>query len=70
MDKKPTPEELRKRHEEAVEQSIAAFPYQKIEAEAQKPLQPGKDYAGGTEPQSALLVHPSGGLRPVRAVAQ
>jgi hypothetical protein len=31
MDKKQTPEELRKRYEEAVEQSIAAFPYQRIE---------------------------------------
>jgi hypothetical protein len=33
MDKKPTPEELRKRQEESVEQSIAAFPYQRIEVE-------------------------------------
>src|SRR5260370_42365634 len=38
MDKKPTPEELRKRHEEAVEQSIAAFPYQRIEVEGPEAL--------------------------------
>lgn len=31
MDKKPTPAELRKRYEEAVAQSIAAFPYPRIE---------------------------------------
>jgi hypothetical protein len=33
MDKRPTPAELRKCYEEAVEQSIAAFPYQRIEVE-------------------------------------
>ena len=38
MDKKPTPEELRKRYEEAVEQSIAAFPYQRIEVEGSEAL--------------------------------
>jgi hypothetical protein len=41
MGKKPTPEELkelRKRHEEAVEQSIAAFPYQRIEVEGVEAL--------------------------------
>src|SRR5258708_34001832 len=38
MDKKPTPEELRKRYEEAVEQSIAAFPYQRIEVEGTEAL--------------------------------
>jgi hypothetical protein len=38
MDKKQTPEELRKRNEEAVEQSIAAFPYQRIEVEGTKAL--------------------------------
>jgi hypothetical protein len=38
MDKKPTPEELRKRYEEAVAQSIAAFPYQRIEVEGTEAL--------------------------------
>jgi hypothetical protein len=38
MDKKPTPEELRRRYEEAVEQSIAAFPYQRIEVEGTEAL--------------------------------
>ena len=38
MDKKPTPEELRKRYEEAVQQSIAAFPYQRIEVEGTEAL--------------------------------
>jgi hypothetical protein len=38
MDKKPTPEELRKRYEEAVEQSIAAFPYQRIGVEGTEAL--------------------------------
>jgi hypothetical protein len=38
MDKKQTPEELRKRYEEAVEQSIAAFPYQSIEVEGTEAL--------------------------------
>jgi Domain of unknown function (DUF4253) len=38
MDKKPTSEELRKRYEEAVEQSIAAFPYQRIEVEGTEAL--------------------------------
>jgi hypothetical protein len=38
MDKKQTPEELRKRYEDAVEQSIAAFPYQRIEVEGTEAL--------------------------------
>src|SRR5580692_11443089 len=38
MYKKPTPEELRKRYEEAVAQSIAAFPYQRIEVEGTEAL--------------------------------
>ena len=38
MDKKPTPEELRKRYEEAVEQSITAFPYQRIEVKGTEAL--------------------------------
>jgi hypothetical protein len=38
MDKKQSPEELRKRYEEAVEQSIAAFPYQRIEVEGTEGL--------------------------------
>jgi len=38
MEKKQTPEELRKRYEEAVEQSIAAFPYQSIEVEGTEAL--------------------------------
>jgi hypothetical protein len=38
MDKKPTTEELRKRYEEVVEQSIAAFPYHRIEVEGTKAL--------------------------------
>jgi hypothetical protein len=38
MDKKQTPEELRKLHEEAVEQSIAAFPYQRIVVEGTEAL--------------------------------
>lgn len=31
MDKQPTREETRKRYEEAVEQAIAAFPYERLE---------------------------------------
>jgi hypothetical protein len=31
MEKRPTPEELRRKHDEAIQQAIAAFPYERIE---------------------------------------
>jgi|SRR5271166_4253057 len=63
MDKKLTPEELRKRYEEAVAQSIAAFPYQRIEVEGTEALATWEGLRLTHPGSSSVVGRRSGGLQ-------
>jgi hypothetical protein len=67
MDKKPTAEELRKRYEEAVEQSIAAFPYQRIEVEGTEALATWEGLRLSHPGPSAVVV---GGLEEFKRIVE
>ena len=67
MDKKQTPEELRKRCEEAVEQSIAAFPYQRVEAKGTEALATWEGLRV-TQPRSSPVV--VGGLEEFKRIVE
>jgi hypothetical protein len=67
MDKKQSPEELRKRYEEAVEQSIAAFPYQRVEVKGTEALATWEGLRV-TQPRSSPVV--VGGLEEFKRIVE
>jgi hypothetical protein len=67
MDKKQTPEELRKRYEKAVEQSIAAFPYQRVEVKGTEALATWEGLRV-TQPRSSPVV--VGGLEEFKRIVE